>query len=178
MMSIPVLVLLGFAGWTLFTLCIGVGAYRWILILAGRASIAGWRADTAQGSDWYQRAMRAHMNCVETLPVFGAVVLALIALKVQSTLVDALSLILLTCRIGQTSVHLAPTFSERLAAIRFALFFVQIICMVSIAAIILQPSTHSSVPSQGNGRSSCFGSTGKSCEQVAGIRVKYVQIGE
>jgi len=50
MMSIPVLVLLGFAGWTLFTLCIGVGAYRWILILAGRASIAEWRADTAQGS--------------------------------------------------------------------------------------------------------------------------------
>lgn len=178
MMSIPVLVLLGFAGWTLFTLCIGVGAYRWILILGGRASIAEWRADTAQGNDWYQRAMRAHMNCVETLPVFGAVVLALIALKLQSTLVDALSLILLTCRIGQTSVHLAPSFSERLAAIRFALFFAQIICMVSIAAIILQSSANSSVPSQSNGRSPRFGSTGKSCEQAAGIRVNYVQIGE
>jgi len=178
MMSIPVLVLLGFAGWTLFTLCLGVGAYRWILILGGRASIAEWRADTAQGSDWYQRAMRAHMNCVETLPVFGAVVLALIALKVQSTVVDALSLILLTCRIGQTSVHLAPTFSERLAAIRFALFFAQIICMVSIAAIILLSSTNSIVPSQSTGRSSCLGAAGKGCEQIAGIRVNYVQIGE
>ncbi len=178
MMSIPVLVLLGFAGWTLFTLCIGVGAYRWILILAGRASIAEWRADTAQGSDWYQRAMRAHMNCVETLPVLGAVVLALIALKVQGTLIDALSLILLACRVGQTSVHLAPSFSERLAAIRFALFFVQIICMVSIAAIILQSSANPSVPSQSNGRSFCLRSTAKSCEQVAGIRVNYLQTGE
>lgn len=175
-MSIPILVLLGFAGWTLLTLCIGVGAYRWILIFAGRASIKEWRADAVQGSDWYRRAMRAHMNCVENLPVFGALVLALMALKLQSTLVDTLSLILLASRVGQTSVHLAPSFSERLAAIRFALFFVQIVCMVSIAAIILS-SANSSVPSQSNARSPCLGGTERSCEQVAGFHVRNLPTG-
>jgi uncharacterized MAPEG superfamily protein len=177
-MSIPIFVLLVFAGWTLFTLCIGVGAYRWILILAGRASIGEWRADTAQGSDWYRRAMRAHANCVENLPVFGALVVALMALKLHSTLIDALSLIFLACRIGQTSVHLAPSFSGRLAAIRFALFFVQIVCMVSIAALIFLSSTSSSVRSYSNAGSHCSRMGGRSCGQVAGIRVRYLQTGK
>ena len=38
-MNIPVLVLLGFAAWTLVILSIGVGGYRWALILSGRASV-------------------------------------------------------------------------------------------------------------------------------------------
>ena len=66
-MTIPVLVLLAFAAWTLLTLFGSVGVYRWSRILTGRASIA--RADLPQGSEWYQRAVRAHMNCVENLPV-------------------------------------------------------------------------------------------------------------
>jgi uncharacterized MAPEG superfamily protein len=78
-MTIPVLVLLGFAGWTLLTLFGSIGVYRWSRILTGRVSIAEWRADVPQGSDWYRRAMRAHMNCVENLPVYTAVVVALIA---------------------------------------------------------------------------------------------------
>src|SRR4051812_48172204 len=64
-MSVPVLVLLGFTAWTLLTLFCTIGVYRWSRILTGRASIAEWRADLPQGSGWYQRAMRAHMNCVE-----------------------------------------------------------------------------------------------------------------
>jgi len=39
-MSIPVLVLLGFAAWTLLILLISVGVYRWSCILMARASIA------------------------------------------------------------------------------------------------------------------------------------------
>ena len=35
-----------------------IGVYRWSRILTGRASIAEWRAELPQGSDWYQRAMR------------------------------------------------------------------------------------------------------------------------
>jgi hypothetical protein len=40
-MNVPVLVLLGFAAWTLIILSVGVGGYRWALILSGRASVAG-----------------------------------------------------------------------------------------------------------------------------------------
>ena len=50
-MSVPILVLLGFAGWTLLVVFGSVGVNRWSLILTGRASLAEWRADLPQGSD-------------------------------------------------------------------------------------------------------------------------------
>ena len=106
-MNIPVLVLLGFAAWTLILLSVGVGGYRWALILSGRASVAGWRADAPHGADWYQRVMRAHMNCVENLPVYGAIVVALTVAGLQSPLVDGLSEAMLAARIGQTLVHVS-----------------------------------------------------------------------
>jgi hypothetical protein len=65
-MPIPVWVLLGFAAWTLFILFVTVGVYRWSRILTGRTAIAEWRADERQGSEWYCRAVRAHLNCLET----------------------------------------------------------------------------------------------------------------
>ena len=101
-MTIPVLVLLAFAAWTLLTLFGSVGVYRWSRILTGRASIAEWRADLPQGSEWYQRAMRAHMNCVENLPVYAAVVVALVATGVQSLAIDGLAVTMLAARIAQS----------------------------------------------------------------------------
>ena len=79
-MNVPAFVLLGFAGWTVLTLFGSIGVYRWSRILTGRATISEWRADAPQGSERYQRAMRAHMNCVENLPVYAAIVVALMAL--------------------------------------------------------------------------------------------------
>ncbi len=133
-MNIPVLVLLGFAAWTLLILSASVGVYRWIFILRGRASIVEWRADLPQGNDWYKRAMRAHMNCVENLPVYGAVVLALTVSHVHSAVVDGLSVSMLIARIGQTSAHLVPHPTNASASLRFALFCVQLICMIAMGA--------------------------------------------
>src|SRR5215203_3893915 len=105
-MNVPVFVLLGFAAWTLLTLFGSVGVYRWSRILTGRASIAEWRPDLPQGSEWYQRAMRAHMNCVENLPVYAAIVVALVATSVQSLAIDGLAVTMLAARIGQTVTHI------------------------------------------------------------------------
>lgn len=128
-MTVPVLVLLAFAGWTLLTLIGSVGVYRWSLILTGRASIADWRADVPQGSEWYRRAMRAHMNCVENLPVYSAIVVALTAAGVRSPVIDKLSVAMLMARIAQTIVHIALPPTAAAASARFALFFAQIVCM-------------------------------------------------
>jgi len=106
-MSVPVLVLLGFAGWTLLVLSASIGVYRWSRILTGRASIAEWRADLPQGSDWYQRAMRAHMNCVENLPVYTAIVVALMATGLQSAVIDRLAV---TPALGAASLLVAMMF--------------------------------------------------------------------
>ena len=135
-MNVPVLVLLGFAAWTLLTLFGSIGVYRWSRILTGRASIAEWRADAPQGCEWYRRAMRAHMNCIENLPILGALVIALIATGLHSASIDRLSLTLLVARIGQTLVHILAPPSNVFAALRFALFFAQIVCMIAIGSII------------------------------------------
>jgi uncharacterized MAPEG superfamily protein len=135
-MNVPVLVLLGFAAWTLLTLFASVGVYRWSRILTGRASIAEWRADLSQGSDWYQRAMRAHMNCVENLPVYAAIVVALMATGLQSPVIDRLAITMLAARIGQSVVHIALPPTNAATSLRFALFFIQVVSMIVMGVVI------------------------------------------
>jgi uncharacterized MAPEG superfamily protein len=135
-MNIPVLVLLGFAAWTLLTLFGSIGVYRWSRILTGRTSVAEWRADLPQGSDWYRRAMRAHMNCIENLPLYTAIVVALIATGVKSATIDMLAIVILAARVGQTLVHIGLPPTNAAASLRFALFFVQAVCMIAIGVLI------------------------------------------
>jgi uncharacterized membrane protein YecN with MAPEG domain len=76
-MTVPMWMLLGFATWTFLLMSGTVGVYRWTRILSGRASVSSFPGDKVEGEDWYRRSMRAHANCVENLPVFGAIVLVL-----------------------------------------------------------------------------------------------------
>jgi uncharacterized MAPEG superfamily protein len=123
-MPIPVWVLLGFAAWTLLILFATVGIYRWSRIFAARTPIAMWRAEQ-QGSEWYRRAIRAHLNCVENLPVYTAIVVALLAARVTSPIVDGLATTVLFARICQSTIHLLFEQTNIIAAIRFAFYFVQ-----------------------------------------------------
>ena len=134
-MNIPVLVLLGFSAWTLLTLFASIGVYRWSRILTGCASIAEWRADLPQGSDWYQRAMRAHMNCVENLPVFAALVLLAAVLRLDSPWFEGLALTVLPMRVLQSTTHVLSGRS-RAVLVRFAFFTVQMACFLVMAALI------------------------------------------
>lgn len=135
-MSIPMWVLLGFAAWTLVVLMGSVGVFRWSRILSGRASIREWRADVPQGSDWYQRAMRAHMNCVENLPVYGAVAFAASAAGVSGTDLDWLAVAFLAARVGQSAIHIGLPQTEPVATLRFALFFAQVVCMAAMGVLV------------------------------------------
>jgi len=133
--NVPVLVLLGFAAWTLLTLFGSIGVYRWSRILTGRASLAEWRADIPQGSDWYQRAMRAHMNCVENLPIYAALVVALVATGLQSSLIDRLAIAILVARIGQTLTHIVLPPTNAVTTLRFGFFCAQAACIIAIGVI-------------------------------------------
>lgn len=135
-MTIPQWVLLGFAVWTLIVLSGPVGIYRWWSILNGQSRVSEWRADGLQGSEWYGRAMRAHLNCVENLPVYAAIVLCATAAQTTSPLMDATALTLLAARICQTTTHIAFQQTDRVASVRFAFFFVQILCMFFMGASV------------------------------------------
>jgi uncharacterized MAPEG superfamily protein len=142
-MTVPVWMLLGFAAWTLLLLLATVGVYRWSRILTGRVPIRAFRADQVEGDDWYKRAMRAHANCVENLPVFGGIVLALYAGSVASSTVDTLAVVILAARIAQSMVHVCFVQTNTLAFVRFLLFFAQIVSFFYLIAIIITSVTRS-----------------------------------
>ncbi len=83
MSHLPELMLLGFAAWTLLLLLATVGTYRFNRIFRRQAGFASFPADRVEGDGWYARAMRAHANCIENLPVFAVVVYALRAYGVE-----------------------------------------------------------------------------------------------
>jgi len=137
-MSIPVWVLLAFAVWTMLVLMLTVGIYRWSLVFAGRAQVKEFRADQVEGSDRYRRSMRAHLNCVENLPVYGAIVLVIVVSGAQSAMLDILALTLMGARVVQTVIHVSREQTNLLAILRFSFFFVQLICMLWMAALVVQ----------------------------------------
>ena len=136
-MTIPVWTLLGFAGWTVLLLLGTVGVYRWSRILTGAVPIRNFRADQIEGAEWYRRAMRAHANCIENLPVFGAIVLALYAGNVTGSLVDKLAIAILMARIMQSLVHVGLVQTNTVASIRFAFFFVQVVAYLWLIGIVV-----------------------------------------
>jgi uncharacterized MAPEG superfamily protein len=135
-MTVPVSTLLGFAAWTVMLLLATVGVYRWSRILTGRVAIREFRADRVDGADWYQRAMRAHANCIENLPVFAAIVLALHVGDVGGTVVNTLCIAVLAARVAQSLVHVAFEQTNAVVSVRFAFFFVQLVSFVALTGVI------------------------------------------
>lgn len=136
-MTIPVWMLLGFASWTLVLLLTTVGVYRWSRILTGRAPIGEFGAYQVAGKDWYKRALRAHANCVENLPVFGAIVFALYAADVGGTMVNLLATAVMAARIVHSLVHVCLVQTNTVVAVRFVFFFMQFLCFAGLIGIIV-----------------------------------------
>lgn len=137
-MTIPVWMLLGFAAWTVLLLAVTIGVYRWSRILTSRSQIADFRADGSDGKDWYQRATRAHANCIENLPVFGAIVYALSVSGVSGPVVDWLSVSVPVARIIQSTVHVSFVQTNPVVAVRFSFFSVQLASFLILIGMIVR----------------------------------------
>ena len=97
--------LLLFAAWTLVLMFIYVG-YRVALVLAMKKPANAWgRGQPTDDPPFITRAHHAHLNCLENLPVFAAIVLAAVALG-KAPVVDALAAYVLYARLAQSIVHL------------------------------------------------------------------------
>jgi len=144
LMTVPVWMLLGFAAWTALVLLSTIGVYRLSRVFGGRAGMADFPADKVEGDDWYKRSMRAHANCVENLPVFGAIVLALGAAQVAGPWVDGLSIAILAARVAQSSVHIGLVQTNKVVAVRFTFFFVQLASFLALIAIVVRQALTSS----------------------------------
>ena len=121
-MSTSALVLTLFIAWALLLLVV-METLRARLVVTGRVASNQFTPDNATISPFMQRLARAHLNCVESLPIFGGLlVVALLTGRTGAT--DPLAPWLLGARIVQSGIHLASTSNAAVNA-RFAAFVVQ-----------------------------------------------------
>jgi uncharacterized MAPEG superfamily protein len=132
--------LLGFTVWTLLLVLAGIGLPRFRAVLVDKVRANTFVPGTPHGSERYQRTMRAHMNCVENLPVFAALVLLGAVLRLDSTLFERAALIVLPARVLQSVTHVISGRS-RAVLVRFGFFSVQFLCFLTMAAVIVQHAT-------------------------------------
>jgi len=80
--------------------------YRVVLVLTGKAAANSWTRGAQTWADpaIVTRLQHAHLNCVENLPVYAALVLAAYATN-QLAIIDGLACVFLGLRVGQTVVH-------------------------------------------------------------------------
>jgi hypothetical protein len=76
------------------------------------------------------------MNCLENLPIYTAIVVALLATGITGPILDALAITILVARICQSSIHMALEQTNAIVAERFTFFFVQALCMIAMGAIV------------------------------------------
>lgn len=124
-----------FAGWTL-VLVLAVAGYR---ALVSQRTGKAVNTFSPYGDDidaFGQRLTRAHLNCVEVLPVVAAVILSA-AVAGRADVTDGLAMPLFYARIGQSVVHLIST-SLPFVLVRATLFVVQLaIVFVWLSKLVL-----------------------------------------
>ena len=123
MNNVSASVLIGLTAWTLFLLIL-METLRSRLILTKTVAANELKPDNANLSPFMQRLARAHANCVESLPVFSA--LLIVALLTDRTgITNPLAPWLLAARLIQSCAHLA-SLSIPAVWVRFIAFAVQI----------------------------------------------------
>jgi uncharacterized MAPEG superfamily protein len=131
----PLGALLFFTVWTVGVLLLVVAPYRIGMVLLRKARPNQFPADTPHGPDWYRRAARAHLNCVENLPVFAALVVIGHEIGLRDGSFASLAQVVAAARVGQTCCHLASGRSL-VINVRFAFFAVQIGCYLAMAWLL------------------------------------------
>ena len=123
MTNVSMNVLLGLAAWTL-ALLILMELLRTRFILTKTIAANAFKPDNANLPPFMQRLARAHANCVESLPVFGVLLIAAL-ISSRTGITDPLAPWLFAARLVQSCVHLA-SLSVAAVYVRFAAFAVQI----------------------------------------------------
>ncbi|MEE2601612.1 MAPEG family protein [uncultured Alcanivorax sp.] len=121
--------------WTLI-LALSYATYRLPLVLTGKKAANHWeRGNAVDDPAILVRAKAAHLNCLENLPLFAALVLVAAATS-QSDTVNAVAGFIVAARIGQSLVHLIGT-SFPLVFVRASLFLAQVALMLYLAVALM-----------------------------------------
>jgi uncharacterized MAPEG superfamily protein len=133
-MSVTIWALTGFIAWALLLLVL-MEAIRARLVLTRAVPANGFDPANSTLSPFMQRLARAHANCVESLPIFGGLMLVA-AVTDRTAITDPLACVLLGARVVQSLIHLA-SLSALAVTLRFTAFTVQLVIAVTWAARLL-----------------------------------------
>ena len=134
-LTIPLLCLLLFVAWIIaLVIALTVARFRH---LARGGSVRDLGIPDDRRLIW--RLFRAHVNCIENLPLFAAVVLIATATGRRSGALDILALVYLSARLGQSISHVSPGAGLRFN-VRFGFFLVQLACLAGFVVILATPT--------------------------------------
>jgi len=127
-MNDAVIALAGFAGWTLILALIMI-SFRFMNSFGGeKIPLNAFSPDGDDLPGFGRRVTRAHLNCVETLPVFAAIVVAA-SMSGQMHVLEATVIYVLYARLAQSIVHMVSA-TVPAVFIRGSLFTVQVVLML------------------------------------------------
>lgn len=134
-MTTPLYALTGFVFWTIL-LVFGLGFVRVTAVLRREKQPNEFPLGTQDNADLHWRLNRAHLNCVENLPLFAAVVLIGALVGTTSTTLDNLARVFMVARICQSLVHIASV-SNAAVTVRFTFYVIQLFCLAWFACLLV-----------------------------------------
>jgi uncharacterized MAPEG superfamily protein len=134
MNNVSASVLIGLVVWALFLLIL-MEAIRTRYVVTRAVAANEFKPDNSNLSPFMQRLARAHANCIESLPMFG-ILLIMALLSNRASVTNPLAPWLFTARVVQSCVHLA-SISVAAVNVRFVAFAVQIAIAVYWAYALL-----------------------------------------
>jgi uncharacterized MAPEG superfamily protein len=134
-LTIPLLCLLALVAWTV-ALVVALTVAR-LRHLARGGSVRDFGVPDDRRLIW--RLFRAHVNCVENLPLFASVVLVAAVAGRDGTALDVLALTYLSARVAQSLSHVTPGAGLRFN-VRFGFFAVQLACLTGFLIVLAVPA--------------------------------------
>ncbi len=126
--------LLGYVFWAVI-LAVSVVSVRAYMVLGGYP-VTEFTAGVPHGDDAYWRLNRAHLNTLENLPVFAAVVLAGVVSGEAGETFSTLARVCVFARVTQSLVHLSSG-SAQAINVRVTFFLAQLVCIAWMAGSIV-----------------------------------------
>jgi uncharacterized MAPEG superfamily protein len=136
-MTVPLWCLLAYVSWTLAILTFGVFISRVMAVRRRQIRVSELRSEQPQLDAGYQRRHRAHLNALETLPLFATVVLVAQLASVRSAPFDVACVVLVCARVVQSLAHMI-SHSGPAVPVRVVAFMIQPACLVAMMALIVR----------------------------------------
>jgi len=120
----PLWCLLGFATWAI-VLVVSIASVRAFRVLGGAQAANSFASGTQHGGDRYWRLNRAHMNTLENLPIFGAIVVVGTLAGLREGAFATAAIVVVCARVVQSCIHIASN-TNLAVNLRFTAFLAQL----------------------------------------------------